>query len=148
MIIYTGNIYLFKVNNRNIRKRVNICSELRIKTPKRCHFCCSGALLLTLKILHIFSSSVWIVDFEETNASWALTKLKKYYRTLPLLHRKYSSDFIFLFLKEHMSYIILCSTAFNSSSKYQKCTQYEYKYNYTKYSPRLQLEKQDCLALN
>ena len=30
------NIYLFKVNNRNTRKRREICSELTIKTPKRC----------------------------------------------------------------------------------------------------------------
>ena len=27
-----GNIYLFKVNNRNTRKRSEICSKLTIKT--------------------------------------------------------------------------------------------------------------------
>ena len=30
-----ANIYLFKVNKRNTRKRCEICSELTIKTPER-----------------------------------------------------------------------------------------------------------------
>ena len=30
-----ANIYLFKVNNRNFRKRCEICSKLTIKTPER-----------------------------------------------------------------------------------------------------------------
>ena len=29
-----AKIYLFKVNNTNIRKRSEICSKLRIKTPE------------------------------------------------------------------------------------------------------------------
>ena len=32
-----ANIYLFKFNNRNLRKRCEICSKLTIKTPERCH---------------------------------------------------------------------------------------------------------------
>ena len=32
------NIYLFRVNNRRIRKRCEICSELTIKTPERLHW--------------------------------------------------------------------------------------------------------------
>ena len=32
-----ANIYLFKVNNRNNRKRGEICSQLTIKTPERRH---------------------------------------------------------------------------------------------------------------
>ena len=31
-----GN-YMFKVNNRNTRKRCEICLELTITTPERCH---------------------------------------------------------------------------------------------------------------
>ena len=31
----TGNIYLFKVNNRNTRKGCELCSNLAIKTPER-----------------------------------------------------------------------------------------------------------------
>ena len=30
-----ANIYLFKVNNKNIRKRCEICSKLTIKTPEK-----------------------------------------------------------------------------------------------------------------
>ena len=33
-----ANIYLFKVNNRNTRKRCEICSKLTIKTPERRRF--------------------------------------------------------------------------------------------------------------
>ena len=32
---YRANIYLFKVNDRNPRKRCGICSKLTIKTPER-----------------------------------------------------------------------------------------------------------------
>ena len=30
-----ANIYLLKVNNRNTRKRCEICSRLKLKTPER-----------------------------------------------------------------------------------------------------------------
>ena len=32
---HPANIYLFKVNDRNIRIRREICSKLTIKTPER-----------------------------------------------------------------------------------------------------------------
>ena len=32
---FQGNIYLFKVSNRNTRKSCEICSKLTIKTPER-----------------------------------------------------------------------------------------------------------------
>ena len=32
---YQANIYLRKVNNRNTKKRCEICSKLTIKTPER-----------------------------------------------------------------------------------------------------------------
>ena len=32
-----ANIYLWKVNNRNTRKRCEICSKLIVKTPERHH---------------------------------------------------------------------------------------------------------------
>ena len=72
-ISMSANIYLFKVDNINTRKRCEICSKLRIKTPERCHWHRSGVfilnfehishffldvillfLLLTLNIFHIF----------------------------------------------------------------------------------------------
>ena len=30
---YPANAYLFKVNNRNTRKRCKICAKLKVKTP-------------------------------------------------------------------------------------------------------------------
>ena len=38
MIVYPVGIYLLKVNNRNSRKRCEICSKLTIKTPERRHW--------------------------------------------------------------------------------------------------------------
>ena len=32
---YPGGNYMFKVNNRNIRTKCEICSKLTIKTPER-----------------------------------------------------------------------------------------------------------------
>ena len=34
-LIFPANIYLFKGNSRNSRKRFEICSKLTIKTPER-----------------------------------------------------------------------------------------------------------------
>ena len=47
------NIYLLKVNDRNTRKKCEICSKLTIKTPKR----------------FTNFSSVSIVDFEKVNVT-------------------------------------------------------------------------------
>ena len=33
--VFPANIYLFKINNKNIRKRCKIYSKLTIKTPER-----------------------------------------------------------------------------------------------------------------
>ena len=58
-----ANIYLFKVNDRNTRKRWEICSKLTIKTPERRHDVVLVFLLSTLNIFHTFSN-VYIVDFQ------------------------------------------------------------------------------------
>ena len=50
-----ANIYLFKINNRNIRKNCKICSKLIIKKRERRYWRCSD---------------VSIVDFEQENVSW------------------------------------------------------------------------------
>ena len=36
---FPANIFLFKVNNRNSRKKCEICLNLTIKTPERRHWC-------------------------------------------------------------------------------------------------------------
>ena len=41
-----ANICLFKVNNRNTRKRFEICSKLTIKTPEQRQWCRSGIFII------------------------------------------------------------------------------------------------------
>ena len=83
-----ANIYLFKINNRNKRKRWNICPKLAIKTPEKCHWCRSG--VFTVKFEHIFFFScvgilarpaaklehilplVSIADFKTVNEYWVI----------------------------------------------------------------------------
>ena len=36
-LLSPGNIYLFKINDKNTGKRCEICSNLTIKTPERRH---------------------------------------------------------------------------------------------------------------
>ena len=47
-----AGIFLLKVNNRNTRKRCEICSKLTIKIPERRQWRLLVSLLLTLNIFH------------------------------------------------------------------------------------------------
>ena len=61
-----ANIYLFKVNNRNIRRRCEICSKLTIKIPEWRHWTTSlWCFLCWLWIYFIPFSSACIIDFEQ-----------------------------------------------------------------------------------
>ena len=52
---YLANIYLFKVNNRNTRKRCEIFSKLTIKTLERPQRCRSGVFIVNFEnISHLF----------------------------------------------------------------------------------------------
>ena len=52
---FLANIYFFKLNNRNTRKRCEICSKLTIKTPERGQRRCSGVFIVNFEhILHLF----------------------------------------------------------------------------------------------
>ena len=44
-----ANIYLFKVNNKNTRKRCEICSKLTIKTPERRQWRRSGVFIVNFE---------------------------------------------------------------------------------------------------
>ena len=46
-----SNIYLFKVNNRNTRKRCEICAKLTIKTQERRH---SGVFIVNFEHISNF----------------------------------------------------------------------------------------------
>ena len=52
---FPAHIFLFKVSNRNTRKRCEICSKLIIKTPERHHWRRSGVFIVNFEyISHIF----------------------------------------------------------------------------------------------
>ena len=62
-------IYVLKGNNRNTRKRSEICSKLTMKNQNDVSYVVLVFLSLTMKYLTPFSS-VFIVDFEQVNVSW------------------------------------------------------------------------------
>ena len=52
---FPANIYLLKFNNKNTRKRCEICSKLTIKTPKQCYWRRPGFFIVNFKhMLHPF----------------------------------------------------------------------------------------------
>ena len=53
--VYTGGIYLLKVNDKNTRKRSEICSKLTIKTPERRQWRRSGIFIVNFE--HILGGS-------------------------------------------------------------------------------------------
>ena len=55
---------MFKVKNRNIRTRCEICSKLIIKTPEQHHW---------RRIYFTPCSTVSIANFEQVKASWVLS---------------------------------------------------------------------------
>ena len=60
-----ANIYLFKVNNRNTRKKCEICSKLTIKTPERRQWCCSGVFIVNLEYISHFFLVFLLVTFNK-----------------------------------------------------------------------------------
>ena len=68
---FPANIYLFKVNNWNNRKRCEIL-KLTIKTPEQRYWSCSGVFIVNWSYFTPFSS-VSTVNFEQVNVSWVWT---------------------------------------------------------------------------
>ena len=65
----SGN-YMFKVNNRNTRKRCKIYSRLPIKTPERHYWRRSGVFIVNCEhTLHLFLVS--LANIEQVNSGWA-----------------------------------------------------------------------------
>ena len=55
IVLYLGSVYLFKVNDRNTRKRCEIYSKLTIKMPEQPQRCRSGVFIINLEhISHPF----------------------------------------------------------------------------------------------
>ena len=61
-LVLSANIYLFIVNNRNIRKRCEICSKLTMKTLERRHW--------HHRTYFTPFSNVSTVEFEQVNVNW------------------------------------------------------------------------------
>ena len=58
-IVNPAKIYSFKVNNRNTRKRCEMCSKLTIKTPERRQWLRSGVFIVNFEhISHLFLLSL------------------------------------------------------------------------------------------
>ena len=67
---YLASIYLFKVKNRSIRKRCEICLKLATKTPEQRQWRHSVFFIVNFGHISVPFSSVFIVDFEQVNVSW------------------------------------------------------------------------------
>ena len=86
-----ATIYLFKVNNRNIRKTCKICSESSIKTPERRHRHHSGDFTvnfehishLFLVLLLLWTSKCWLEMYWKLRISFVLNELKQTFLVLP-----------------------------------------------------------------
>ena len=73
--IYPANIYLFKVTNRNIRKRCEICSKLIIKTPML--IVKMEQLLQPLYCHYIFIITILLPFFSPLFLVWQFVPLQK-----------------------------------------------------------------------
>ena len=62
---------MFKVNNRNFRKKLEVCSVLAVKILERPHWRRSGVFVANFE--HIPCASVSVVDFEQVNAGWEVS---------------------------------------------------------------------------
>ena len=83
-VYYLAKRFLFEVNNRNTRKRWEICSKLAIKTPKRRQWRRVGVFIVYFEHITHFFSSVSIVD---------LTSRYQLGNILDLRRRRYAKEF-------------------------------------------------------
>ena len=65
-IAFLANIYMFKVSNKNNRKRCEICSKLTIKTPDQWR---RSGIFINFERFTPFSI-VFYCYFEQVNVSW------------------------------------------------------------------------------
>ena len=62
MLLIPSDIFLFKVNYKNTRKRCKICSKLTIMTLERCRWSRSGGFIVNFKhAMHLFIVFLWLV---------------------------------------------------------------------------------------
>ena len=90
-----ADVYLFKVNNRNIRKICETCSKLTIKTPERRHWRRSGVFIVNFEhILQLFLVFLLLTLNLIQELNWYLLSL---FLTL---------DMFGVFMFKHMGFIL------------------------------------------
>ena len=65
--------YLFKVNNKNTRKRCEICSKLTIKTPERCHWYHSGVFIVNFEQISHTSLIFPLLTLNKLIPAWVIS---------------------------------------------------------------------------
>ena len=98
----SANIYLFKCNNRNARKRCELCSKLILKTPERREWCRSGVFIVmrcSEKELHRNISQNFQEDLSGGSLFLKLSELQRTTVTLLqwLQHRCFPWNFVKFF---------------------------------------------------
>ena len=97
----SANIYLFKINNRNVQKRCEKCSKLIITIPERRHQRRSGIFIVNFEhISHLFLVSI----FEQVDVCWKAAELIKltlnsFIKSVFFLNLAKSGHFRLLYLK-------------------------------------------------
>ena len=65
-LLFIESIYLFKLNNRNTRKRYEACAKLTIKSPERRQSITFDVCIFNFEHISHFSS-VSVVDYQKVN---------------------------------------------------------------------------------
>ena len=94
-LIPAGN-YMFKVNNRNTKKRCEICSKLPIKASERRQWRRSGVFIVNFKLISHLFSSVSIVNLEQVYTGWN-----------PIVNCQWRHSGVFIVNFEHISNLVL-----------------------------------------
>ena len=68
--IFPVTIYLFKVNNRNITKRHQICLNLTLKNTRMTSLTSFWCFYCLISIYFTTFTTVTVVDFEQVNVNW------------------------------------------------------------------------------
>ena len=63
-------ITISKLTIETLEQRCETCSKLTIKTPKRHHWRRFGVFIVNFEHISHLCSSVFIVNFQQVNASW------------------------------------------------------------------------------
>ena len=62
-IVSPADIYLFEFNDKNTRKRCEICSDLSIKTPERCPLSCSDFFIVNSEHISYLLLAFLLLNF-------------------------------------------------------------------------------------